>query len=404
MADTPQPVLRYLEDGCPDCGRREVPPPRALPALGDDFDWDLRDHAGLRLFMLEELAAQFPGRTRWTPADVEVVLVELLAAQLDKLSDMLDRVAAEQTLATARRPETVRRLLSLIGHDALGLAWRRREPPFEADPAVLAGVPDPLPPDARTRLEQHWLDHPERMEEARAAGPRLIRTQRRMVTLADYAQRLEGPPRHPLVQRAVAWADWDGAWQVIRVAVVPTLPHRLDEPVEYGDALWQAIDRFHDEREVPLPTRDSHPSLRSVLQPFLDGHRMAGQPVELVDAVEVGVVIFLTVQVGRHHLRSEVRRAVEQALGTGADGFFRPGRLRFGEDLRASDLIEALVALDGVDNVCLSRFKRLGDRFPDASASGHIRLGGLEVAVCDNDPAHRERGYYRLTLHGGRLG
>jgi len=62
------------------------------------------------------------------------------------------------------------------------------------------------------------------------------------------------------------------------------------------------------------------------------------------------------------------------------------------------------MSLDGVDNVCLNLFKRLGNRFPDMSASGHIPLEGLEVAVCDNDPAAPSRGYFRLTLSGGRKG
>lgn len=131
---------------------------------------------------------------------------------------------------------------------------------------------------------------------------------------------------------------------------------------------------------------------------------MVGQPVELAPAVEVGVVLFVSVQVGPHHFQSEVRRAVEQALGTGADGFFRPGRLRFGEDLWASDIVQALVRLDGVENVCLNRFKRLGDRFPDQAASGRIPLDGLEVAVCDNRPDAPARGHFRLTLNGGRRG
>jgi len=404
MAETPRAVLTYSADGCPDCGRREVLPPRVLPAIGDDFDWDVRDYDGLRLFLLEELAARFPNRMRWTPADVEVVLAEVLATQLDKLSDMLDRIAAEQTLATARRPETVRRLLALIGYDALGLAWRRRAAPFERDPRVLSGVPDELPANARSRLEQYWLDHPDKMEQERLEGPRRIRTQRRMVTLADYVQRLEGPPRHPLVERAFAWAQWAGSWQLIRVAVIPTGGRPLDEFTDYADDLWQAIDDFHDEREVPLPARSSRPSVRAVLQPFLDTHRLVGQPVELVSAVEVGVVLFLSIQVGRNHFQSEVRRAVELALGTGPNGFFRPGHLRFGEDLWASDIVQTLVALDGVENVCLNRFKRLGDRFPDESASGRIAFEGLEVAVCDNHPARLARGYFRLTLHGGRRG
>ena len=112
----------------------------------------------------------------------------------------------------------------------------------------------------------------------------------------------------------------------------------------------------------------------------------------------------LSIQVAADYFQSEVRHAVERALGTAPGGFFAPGRLRFGEDLWASDLYQALMALDGVDNVCLNRFKRLGDRFLDQAATGQIALDGLEVAICDNDQAHPERGYYSLNLHGGRKG
>src|SRR5262249_30018060 len=121
MAQPPVEVLEYT-GRCPDCGRREVEPPAVLPTVGDDFDWDVRDYDGFRLFILQELAAKFPARTRWTSADFEVVLVELLSSQFDKLSDMLDRVSAELTLETARRPQTVRRLLKLIGYDAVQVA------------------------------------------------------------------------------------------------------------------------------------------------------------------------------------------------------------------------------------------------------------------------------------------
>jgi hypothetical protein len=99
-----------------------------------------------------------------------------------------------------------------------------------------------------------------------------------------------------------------------------------------------------------------------------------------------------------------VKHAIEKALGTGPGGFFAPGRLRFGEDLWAGDLFEALMALNGVDNICLNRFKRIGDRYADASDLGRISLEGLEVAVCDNEPGAPERGYYLLRLHGGRSG
>jgi hypothetical protein len=394
MALDPAVQLEYTA-GCPDCARRRVELPPVLPAVGDDFDWDLRDYDGFRLFMLEALAARFPERRRWTPADVEVALIEVLAAQLDKLSDMQDRVAAEFSLESARRPETVRRLLSLIGYDALRLAQDLGEAPFDRPPA--AG-------DSRSaseRLEQYWLDHPERMDLARLAGPRAIRNQQRMVTLGDFALRLA---EHPLIERAHAWEAWGGSWQVIHVAVIPALRRDLDAIGPWPQALAEATIRFHAERALPLPALLAGPSLRAILLPYLEAYRMTGQAVDLARAVEVGVVIALSIQVAGNHYQSEVRDAAAQTLGTGPGGFFAPGRLRFGEDLWASDLVQTLIALDGVSNVCLNRFKRLGDRFPDQAGSGRIALDGLEVAVCDNLPDQPARGYFRLVLHGGLRG
>ena len=95
MAEAPQSILVFDLADCADCGKRIAELPRPLPDAGADFPWDARDYDALRLFMLEELAACFPERTRWTPADMEVVIVEVLADVLDQLSDMADRVAAE---------------------------------------------------------------------------------------------------------------------------------------------------------------------------------------------------------------------------------------------------------------------------------------------------------------------
>lgn len=391
MAETPVPELIF-EAGCPDCGQRQVELPPPLPKVGDDFDWRVRDYDGFRLFMLEELAARFPERTRWTPADMEVVLAEQLAAMLDQLSDMLDRVAGEGFLETARRPDSVRRLLGLIGYDAVRLAQAHGEiDDAETDAAKLNAL-----------LERYWFGNPQAMELARRAGPREIFTQRRMVTLGDYANRLED---HPLVLRAAAWQEWSGSWYTVRVAVVNWANSALDRNgVSYPLKLQDAVEVFHQARGVCVPDWTVTPSIRSILRPYLDAYRMAGQEVILEDAVPVGITLSLSVRVKPDYFQSEMRDSVKQALGTGAGGFFEPGRLRFGEDLHTGDIIQTLMALDGVAHVCINRFKRIGSQYPDQAESGRIELKGIEVAVCDNHPAHPARGYYRLVLHGGRLG
>ena len=158
MADSP-PVRLHFHGTCPDCGIREVQLPAPLPAAGDDFDWLVRDYDGFRMFMLEELAERFPERRRWTPADLEVVLIEVMATILDYLSDMADRVAAEAYLETAGRPETVRQLLNFIGYDTVAVARAKDQiaGPLQGNDAVKA-------------LEDYWRGHPHAMEQAKREG------------------------------------------------------------------------------------------------------------------------------------------------------------------------------------------------------------------------------------------
>jgi hypothetical protein len=383
VADLPAKQLSFT-GGCPDCGVREVLLPPPLPDAGDDFDWKVRDYDGFRRFLLEDLAARFPTRTRWTSADLEVVVVEVLSAVLDQLSDMADRVAAEAYLGTARRPESVRRLLSFIGYDAVA---RNR--------ARLSGSAL----GETQELDRLWLHRPDLMDEARREGPREIRTQRRMVTVEDHATQLE---EHPLVSRAQARSTWTGTWNTVEVAVIGVDGLRLDDPVPVE--LQESVEDLHLEHDLEEPSWVESPCVRTLLGEFVRAYRMVGQEVLLRDVTEVGVLISLSIEVADNYYRSELRDAVTDALGTGGDGFFRAGRLRFGEDLHASDVIHAVMSVEGVKWVCLNRFKRVGGQFFDQSESGRIVLSGIEVAVCDNDSAHPEKGHLRLTLHGGRRG
>jgi hypothetical protein len=385
VAELPAPELRFT-GGCPDCGERRVALPEPPPPVGEDFAWDARDFDGLRLAMLEDLAARAPQRERWTVADLEVVLVEAFAAVLEQLTDMHDRVSAEAYLETARQPASVLRLLRLIGYDAVAVAQ---------DEGALT------PDDGADELLRHWARQPDALEAARREGPRAIRSQRRAVTPEDYAVRLA---EHPLVRRASAWSEWSGAWQVIRVALITRGNAGLDRTgVDFGD-VRDEVEGFHLRRRLRPPAWGPRTTVRGILVPLIDAYRLAGQEVWLQDAQRVPVFIALSVRIAPEYFQSEVRRAVAQALGTGPGGLFEPGRLRFGEDLHESDLVQALTALEGVEEVCLNRFKRLGRRHPDERATGRIALEGTEIAACDNDPERPTDGYYTLRLHGGRRG
>ncbi len=456
-----------FSDGCGDCARREVTLPEPLPLVGDDFDWLLRDYDGFRLFMLEELAARFPERLRWTPADMEVVLVEALAVVLDQLSDMLDRTQVEAFLETARRPDSVRRLLSMVGYDAVAMADTAAKIPeavgfagesqrqkhlrlagfhsalqqFMADypqpydelnvtqqlnlqafiddsrlddVAVLNAVqlfidnaPEFVERARHLALIRYWGAYPHAMNEARSAGPRAIHTQKRMVTVNDYAHRLE---EHPLVLQGHAFERWSGSWATLYSALIMKNNIRLDTPLSGGtiggaDLLQQLqneVDEFNQQRDIPLPNWAEAATPRTVLRPYLDAYRMVAQEVFLLDANPVGVNLSLSVRIADNYFQSEVKREVMAVLGNGLGGFFEAGNLRFGEDLHGSDIIEIVMALDGVRVVCLHRFKRVGKRYANKADAGRIRLDGLEVAVCDNNPGKPARGILRVVLHGGR--
>lgn len=402
MADSPKVELHF-RGTCPDCGVREVQLPPSLADVGDDFDWRVRDYDGFRMFMLEELAARFPERKRWTPADLEVVLIEVMATILDHLSDMADRIAAEAYLETASRPETVRQLLDFIGYDSVAKAKAKDQ--IEGKLAGNAALKE---------LENYWRVHPHAMEQAKRAGPREIHTQKRMVTVADYAVRLH---EHPLVVNAHAWSEWSGSWFTVRLAVIAWKNMKLDpdpDPdgtpqITYPEELKDEIVNFHESVGLTPPNLNPTPpnlppSVRMILRPYIDAFRMAGQEVILQDPVYVGIYISISVKVGPNHFRSEICHAIAQALGHGPGGFFMPGKHGFGEDLYASDVIEALMKLDGIEHVCLNRFKRIGGQYPDRAEDGFISLDGLEVAVCNNEAGEPKMGYYRLKLHGGRRG
>nr|WP_067293190.1 hypothetical protein [Marinobacterium profundum] len=447
---------------CGDCGRREVVLPDTLPHLGDDFDWLQRDYDGFRLAMLEELAARFPERKRWTPADMEVVLVEAFSVLLDQYSDSLDRSQAEAYLETARRPNSVRKLLSMIGYDAIAQAptqaaipedvpgfnetlesrlqrlvaflpaFRALRPQLEealqsrppsdqqrvlaflsdaaaADNNVLNSVqgfldaaPDFVRHCRRYTLDRFWTLYPNAMDQARRDGPRQLHRQSRMVTLADYANLAE----HPLVLRAQASSRWAGSWQSIDVAVtlLEDIPLDLDAlAAELGAAFPKfqyEVEAFHRANKLVPPQWAPDISARTLLRPLLDHWRMAGQEVFLRDAERIGIDISLAVRAASNYYQSEIRHAVEDNIRD----FFAPGRLQFGEDIHASDIVERIMALDGIDAICLNRFKRVGKRWPDQSGAGLIRLEGIEIAICDSLPGAPERGSLRIKVQGGQRG
>ncbi len=402
MAELAEPILSF-DGGCPDCGDRRAALPFPLPEITNDFDWRARDYDSFRLFMMQELAYRFPERRRWTPADIEVVIVELLAAGLDRASHALDAVQAERYLETARRPQSVRRLLKLIGYDVVE----------RIDPALLDALP-PIPAgqaetDAQ-KVERYWRLNPAEMEAARAEGPRLTSEVRRMVTLADHEEVLV---RHPLVARAHARLLWSNAWNTVLVAALLEGNRGLDDPLHVGnpppaggkpsgldEKLWAEIVTFHRVERLVLPPVNDTLTARRLLRAVIELNRMLGSEVLLETAKAAPVSIVLSVRAKKGYFRSELKQALEEVFSADHGSFFEPGRFGFGEDLFASDIIETAMAIEGVAVACLNRFKRVGD-YPDQAASGVIVIAEDEFVLCSNDRSKPQNGTLRITVNAG---
>ena len=102
---------------CPthfDCKvERECPPEiREEPAI----DYMAKDYASFRRLMLDRMAATMPTWKERNPADLGVVLIELLAYVGDHLSYYQDSVATEGYLGTARRRVSMRRHARLLNY------------------------------------------------------------------------------------------------------------------------------------------------------------------------------------------------------------------------------------------------------------------------------------------------
>lgn len=216
---------------------------------------------------------------------------------------------------------------------------------------------------------------PEPLEQVRQFAPQAFRTQERAVTEADW---VEVAQRFPGVQRAAAQFRWTGSWHTVFVTV-----DRVGGRDVEGDADFLA--EFH-----------AH----------LEQYRLAGYDLEINGPVFVPLDLKLEVCVKPGYFRSDVKAALLAVFAAavardGTKGFFHPDNFTFGRSVYLSRIYEAALAVPGVKDLEVVRFRRYGKQAAGELAAGEIKFGPLEVARCDQDPNFPENGRLEIELEGG---
>jgi predicted phage baseplate assembly protein len=234
-------------------------------------------------------------------------------------------------------------------------------------PAIeLVAVDNPLPAFGGT--------DPEDVEAARRDAPHAFRTQERAVTAADYAA---AAGRGADVQRAAATFRWTGSWHTVFVTAD-----------RVGGA---AVD----------------PAFETDLRRHLERFRMAGYDLEVDSPRFVALHIALHVCVKPAYPRSDIVKAVRDALSNallpdGRRGLFHPDNFTFGQPVYLSPIVAAAQAIEGVESVRVDRFERLADPGPSTLEDGLIGMDRLEIARLDNNPNFPDRGLLTVSAGGGR--
>jgi hypothetical protein len=150
------PLLRELpfkfRPGCfnlncaPDWAPGEARPPEPT------IDYLARDYDSFRHVLMTALAERVPGWEPTSEADLDQVLIDLIAADADEIADYQDRVGNEAFIATARKRLTLARQARLMDYHIhqgnQGSTWL----------AVQVSVDDTLPKDFGVWAGDHWMD------------------------------------------------------------------------------------------------------------------------------------------------------------------------------------------------------------------------------------------------------
>lgn len=217
---------------------------------------------------------------------------------------------------------------------------------------------------------------PESLEDVRKNAPQAFRVQERAVTVSDYAE-VTQRQTDLRTQRAAATFRWTGSWHTVFV----TADRDEGLPVDAG---------FEDQ-----------------LRGRLERYRMAGHDLEVDGPLFVPLEIEMTVCAKPDYFRSDVKAELldvfsSRRLAAGRLGVFHPDNFTFGQPVYASRLYAAAMAVQGVDSVQITTFRRRGSSDLKPLQDGVLHFARLEIARLDNDPNFPERGSFVVHMQGGK--
>jgi hypothetical protein len=246
-----------------------------------------------------------------------------------------------------------------IGNGALGNVGAESLVHIVIADTAVRSVTNPLPAAGGTV--------PETIESVRNAAPFAFRTQKRAVTLADYANEAG---RHAEVQKAAATLRWTGSWYTT----------------------FLSADRY-----LGLPV---DPGFEANLTGFLEPVRLAGHDLEVEPPRFVPLQLALVVDVHPEYSRSDVRIALEALFSS--RGLFHPDRFTFAQPVYLSPLYASAQKVSGVAAVDITTFQRQDTPGNQGIDEGKLVMGRLEIARLDNNPNYPGRGTAAIELRGGR--
>lgn len=417
MADRPALELTFTPGACPDCGTRRVALPPEPVAVPQDIDLSARDFEGFRQLMLESLVLDNPDRERWSEADLEVALVELLAAALDRMSHSIDALFAERFLRTARWPRSVVRLLTMI--DGVDPAIAALRGLMRKDELEGFGFDDisKAPADVLFGVLE---THPQLIEITKVAALDGVNRIESCISLDDLHAQLEAVPLFSQVQ--VRYTTEGGIAIYEGSILLLDSSWRLHSKIgDLGEAGNDFVEYFKIARgSLLLPAGDAltlgsiledlsdddikQTSIRSAVMHLLTPLLPLSTRLRLIGGKRAGIYMRLCVEVDQNYFRSEVEIAVREQLSARPGGLFEQVNFGFGQPLYLSDLQEALSSLAGVTGVIISHLQLVGDPGSEAGATGILTPPPNRALTLDADNAGPETGYYLLKMSGGLNG